>query len=237
MLPFPIADGEPSGEGKEASSKARLMKLADTPGPLGSVRHKHPHRAKALRDHLNQPSAALSGLRRMVSIDNGKLKYGNPTPGHTMTANAQKIAQARNDTGKKCALRAKSRTNWTFRYDPIRSALQGAFRIISGASHGVTLCAIWGHARYLGDLVLVSNRHESYLSIPIAPPTYRGGRRRSLGPSVRRKPTFRKFLMYLEFCLILDGVTQFEKQRMSSLYRVLDQERCPYRRGVGVRSQ
>ena len=132
---------------KEASSKSRLLKVADTPCPLGSVHPKHPLRAKALRELLNQPSSALSDFWRMVSIDQWKLKYGNPTPEHTMTAHSKKIAQARNSSGGKCALCAKTRTNWMIWLGPLRSALQGAFRIMPGESDGVTMCLIWGNER------------------------------------------------------------------------------------------
>ena len=89
----------------EASAKARLITLADRPGPIGSVRPKHPVRVKELRGLLNQPSSTISDLWRRASIDQRKLKYGNPTPEHTMTSRAEKIARSRSVPGRNCTQR------------------------------------------------------------------------------------------------------------------------------------
>ena len=168
-------------KGNEASVKARLLALADRPGPLGSVHPKHPVRVKELHDLLNQPSSSLSDLWRRTSVDQWNLKYGNPTPEHTMTIHAEKIARSCNVPGKNCTQCAKTRISWMFWLAPLRSALQDAFQSMAGANNGVTLCLIWGKERRFFDLVLVFKRPESYLAMPINPATYYEERETALG--------------------------------------------------------
>ena len=52
---------------------------------------------------------------------------------------------------------------------------------MSGASNGVTPCLILKNERYFTDLVLVSNRPDSYLSMHIAPSTCHGQKKTVFG--------------------------------------------------------
>ena len=149
------------------SINAQLRAYKSNLGPLGSADPLCPLRIKELYSLMNQPDSLLAYLWARRNIDDWKLKFGRVISPHVPTKHCAKFAPSCMVDGEKCLSCVKRRKTYLEVLKPLRSAITRAFNTMRGNEFGLFACLLWPDGPKYFDIMLVLERPECYLAMPI----------------------------------------------------------------------